>query len=145
MIDYINKLLNDWARWKASDGATVRHMLGVKSCWPQMLKDEDPDQKYEKHGTLVPLNDLECCYTDKAVCALPPDERAAVMEYYTRIGTAESTARRLGVSKVTVFARIGRAHWHIMGTLNDLAAGVRSAPGETLPEKKACIALNQSV
>lgn len=145
MIDYINKLLNDWARWKISDRATIRHMLGAKSCWPQMLKDDDPDQKYEKHGTLVPLNDLECCHMDKAVCALPDDLQAAVIEYYTRIGTADSTAKRLGVSKFTLFARIGRAHWHIMGTLNDLAARSKPATELTLPRKELDIRPNQSV
>jgi len=72
MIDYINKRLNDWARWRVSDRALLRHMLGVKSCWPDMKSDE-LEQKYERHGTVVPLDDLECCDTDKAVCALPPD------------------------------------------------------------------------
>jgi DNA-directed RNA polymerase specialized sigma24 family protein len=135
MIDYINKRLNDWARWRVSDRALLRHMLGVNSCWPQMLKDDDPDQKYEKHGTLVPLNDLECCDTDKAVCALPPELSDAVIEYYTRIGTAETTAKRLGIAVRTLFDRIGRAHWHIIGTLNDLSAGIQSAPGPTLSRK----------
>jgi len=144
MIDYINKRLNDWARWRVSDRALLRHMLGVKSCWPDMKSDE-LEQKYERHGTVVPLDDLECCDTDKAVCALPPDLEAAVIEYYTRLGTAESTAKRLGVSKVTLFARIGRAHWHVLGTLNDLAARSKPAIERTLPEKRLDTALNQSV
>ncbi len=144
MIDYINKLLNDWARWLVSDRGTVRNMLGVRGCWP-VIPADDADVKYERHGTLVPINDLECCETDKAVCALPADLRAAVVEYYTRIGTAETTAKRLGYSKVTLFARIGQAHWHILGTLNDLAAHVKPATELTLPQKALDSRLNQSV
>lgn len=134
MIEYINKRLNDWARWRVSDRAMLRHMLGVKSCWPDMKRD-DADQKYERHGTVVPFDDLECCDTDKAVCALPPPLKETVIEYYTRVGTAETTARRLGVSKMTLFRRIDQAHIQIMGSLNDLSAGIRLAPGPTLPEK----------
>ncbi len=145
MIDYINKRLNDWARWRVSDRALLRHMLGVKSCWPDMKRD-DFDQKYERHGTIVPLDDLECCDTDKAVCALPADLQAAVVEYYTRRATtADGIAKRLGCSKVTLFARIGRAHWHILGSLNDLAAGVKPATEPTLSQKHLDICLNQSV
>jgi hypothetical protein len=146
MIDYINKRLNDWARWKVSERQMLRHMLGIRSCWPVVLKKEDDvDQKFERYGTVVPLDDLECCDTDKAVCGLPLDLRDAVLAYYTRTGTADSTAKFLGISKVTLFARIGRAHWHILGSLNDLAAGLRLAPEPTLPQKNLDSALNQSV
>ena len=151
MIDYINKRLNEWARWRVSDRAMLRHMLGAKSCWPQMLGEAESTETVRQQGTLVPVNDLDCCHTDKAVCALPRELQAAVIEYYTRTDTAEGTAKRLGVSKVTLFARIARAHWHILGSLNDLAAGLRPAPHQvpalpaTLPEKRACVPLNQSV
>ena len=154
MIKYINDLLNDWARWRLSDRATIRHALGSKSCWPAMLADQDPDVKYERHGTLVPLNDLDCCQTDKAVCALPSDLKAVIVEFYTRTGTADMAAKRCGVSKATLFRKVDAAHQHIMGTLNDLTAGVRARPvrplnsraslpdpavERTLPEKSACI------
>jgi len=118
-----------------SDRATIRHMLGAKNSWPGMLGESDSTETVRQQGTLVPLNDLECCDTDKAVCALPPQLHDAVMEYYTRTGTAESTAKRLGISKMTLFRRIEQAHWRILGTLNDLAAGIRVAPGQTLPQK----------
>jgi hypothetical protein len=145
MIDYINKRLNDWARWQVSDRATLRHMLGAKSCWPQMIGESDSTETVRQQGTLVPLNDIECCETDKAVCALPDDLRPAVIEYYTRIGTADSTAKRLGISKFTLFARIGRAHWRIMGTLNDLAARSKPATESTLSQNKLDSRPNQSV
>ena len=139
MIDYINKRLNDWARWRVSDRALLRHALGAKSCWPQMLGESDSTETVRQHGTLVPMNDIECCEMDKAVCALPLDLRNTVMEYYTRIGTAETTAKRLGVTTRTLFRRVEQAHWHILGSLNDLAAGIRPAPGPTLAEKSACV------
>lgn len=135
MIEYINIRLNDWARWVVSDRTTLRHMLGAKNCWPDMLGESDSTETVRQQGTLVPLNDLECCDTDKAVCALPPELSNAVFEYYTRIGTAETTAKRLGISKMTLFRRIEQAHWCILGTLNDLAAGIRAAPSVTLSQK----------
>lgn len=125
MIDYINKRLNDWARWRISDRALLRHALGAKSCWPQMLGESESTESVRQQGTLVPLNDLECCDTDKAICALPRDLHVTVIEYYARIGTADTTAKRLGITKRTLFQRIDRAHWHVMGTLNDLSAGIR--------------------
>ena len=131
MIDYINKRLNDWARWRVSDRALLRHMLGVNSCWPQMLGEAESTETVRQQGTLVPLNDLECCDTDRAVCALDSTLQETVVEYYTRIGTADTTAKRLGVSKVTLFRRIDRAHGQLLGYLNDLAAGIRLAPGRT--------------
>ena len=145
MIDYINKRLNDWARWRVSDRATLRHMLGAKGCWPQMMGEAESTETVRQQGTLVPLNDLECCDTDKAVCALPDDLRVAVIEYYTRIGTAETTARRLGIAKMTMFRRIERAHWHILGTLNDLAARSTPATERTLPQKMLDMPCYQSV
>jgi predicted DNA-binding protein (UPF0251 family) len=139
MIDYINKQLNEWARWRASDRMTLRHMLGAKNCWPQMLGEAESTETVRQHGTLVPLNDLECCHTDKAVCLLPDDLRLVVMEFYTRIGTAETTARRLGIDKSTLFRRIDRAHIHIMGSLNDLAAGLHRAPAARYHVFIACV------
>ncbi len=140
MIDYINKRLNDWARWKLSDRATVRHMLGAKSCWPRMLGEAESTETVRQHGTLVPLNDLECCQTDKAICALPDELRDTVIEFYTRrAGTVETIAKRLGISRATLFRRIDQAHSHILGSLNDLAAGMALATRRTLPEKIACV------
>jgi hypothetical protein len=72
----------------------------------------------------VPLNDIECCETDKAICGLPKLLIDTVVEYYTRVGTADMTAKRLGVSKKTLFLRIDQAHQRIMGNLNDIAAGI---------------------
>lgn len=145
MIEYINKRLNDWARWCVSDRVTLRHQLGAKSCWPQMLGESESTETVRQQGTLVPLNDLDCCLTDKAVCRLPPDLRRTVIEFYCRVGTTETVARRLGLTTRALFLRVERAHWHILGTLNDLAAGVILPPCAALPFESACIPLHESV
>lgn len=140
MIDYINKRLEEWARWRVSDRALVRHALGVKNCWPQMLKDDKDQVKLERHGTLVPFNDLDCCEMDRAVCALPVDLKLVVTEVYCRVGTTESVARRCGVSRMTLHRRLDRAHWLLLGWLNDIAAGAELAQEPTLAQKIACAA-----
>lgn len=138
MIDYINKQLVDWARWRVSSRMTLRHMLGVKGCWPA-IPFEPYSKKLDRQATAqVPLNDLECWATDRAVCALSADLKAAVVEFYTRTGTADTTAKRLGISKATLFRRIDQAHCAILGSLNDIAAGLHLARSQTLPEKNAC-------
>ncbi len=145
MITYVNDLLNEWARWRVSDRMLVRTMLGSRSCWPQMLGESDSTDTVRQHGTLVPLNDVECCLTDKAVCMLPLDLQRTVIEFYCRIGTVETAARHLGICPRTLFHRIERAHSHILGTLNDLAAGVILAPGRTLPLNGSCVPCHKSV
>ena len=143
MIDYINKRLNDWARWRLSDRATIRHMLGAKSCWPQMLQD-DAEGKMERHGTIVPINDLECCEMDKAVLALPAELQFILEEFYYRTNTTEGVAKRCGISRATLHRRIDQAHQRLLGLLNDQAAGIRIAPGQTLPEKKVLQPVRQT-
>ena len=135
MILYVNTLLNNWAYWRLSNGVLIRSSLGVRSCWPTILSESFSTDNVFAYARLVPLNNLECCRTDKAVCELPADLQMAVMEYYTRIGTAETTAKCLGISVSTLFLRIARAHDAIRLALNGLAAGVQPAPGPTLSQK----------
>ena len=121
MIAYINERLNDWARWQVSDRRLVRTLLGAHNCWPQMLGEAQSTATVRQRGTLVPLNDVECCETDRAVCALRAELKDPVIAYYTRVGTGEMLAKCLGISKRTLFYRIDLAHDEISRTLVDVA------------------------
>jgi transposase-like protein len=125
MIDYINVRLGEWARWSVSDARYLRTTLGAHSCWPQMLGEAASTESKRGEVSFVPLNDIECCETDKAICALPATLKEAVVVYYKRTGTTSiQIAKRLGVSERTLFDRISQAHQRLLGILNDIAAGI---------------------
>jgi len=124
MIIYINNRLNEWSRWRMSDKKLIADMLGAHSCWPEMLGEAESTETVRQVGTLVPLDENECCETDKAVCSLPRDLKETIMECYPQRGTSEAIARRIGVSRDGLSIRINQAHARLLSILNDMAAGV---------------------
>ena len=132
MIQYVNWRLISWAKWKLSNRQTLENMLGVKSSWPSLLGRAESTETVAQHGSVVPTNDLECYETDQAVMVLPLKLKETVVAFYTRKGTTQELAAMLGVNQDTVFERIHRAHQHILGSLNDLAAGISLKPDEEL-------------
>lgn len=113
MITYVNDRLNQWAHWIAT-GRKVRG-LGYPSCisWAR-----SPGS-----GNRSPEFDEDAYATDQAVRALPDELNHLVKLFYTRIETVDSLARTLGCSRDTVYVRLHTAHNHMLGSLNDIAAG----------------------
>lgn len=131
MILYINKRLNDWARWKLGGRGSS------KSPYPAYNIPHKPDvDDAPPRGDYVPINDLECCATDKCVVALNPALQKAVTEFYCRTGTTPAQkARYCGCSERTLYYRIDESHRQILGYLNDLSCGI-PVPAYTLPAVK---------
>jgi len=113
MITYVNNRLNQWARWIAT-GRKVRG-LGYPSCisWARTPGS----------GNGSPEFDEDAYSTDQAVRALPAELKHLVEQFYTRIETVDSLSRTLGCSRDTVYSRLHQAHQHMLGSLNDIAAG----------------------
>jgi DNA-directed RNA polymerase specialized sigma24 family protein len=119
MIVHINDRLNQWARWRL--GASGR---GGSPYPAYNLPHKPDDDAPPDPRRYVPINDLECCDTDRCVCALSPPLRKAVDEFYIRTETVERKAQYCGCSVKTLYRRIDEAHRLIMGWLNDLSCGV---------------------
>lgn len=114
MIPYINNRLNQWARWVAT-GRKVRGLgyPGVVA----FARTVCP-------GHRDPEFDENAWETDQAFHALPPELRDLVELFYTRVETVESIARQQGCHRDTIYVRLHAAHHHILGSLNDIAAGI---------------------
>lgn len=113
MIAYINDRLNQWARWIAT-GRKVRG-LGYPS---SVTWARTPGS-----GNASPEFNEQAYETDQAWRALPSELKWMVAEFYTRTETVESLARTMGCSRDTVYVRLHTAHNHMLGSLNDIAAG----------------------
>lgn len=118
MIPHINDRLNQWARWVAT-GRKVRG-LGYPSvvAFARTIGGGHGDPGFDESSWEV----------DQAYRALPAEQRDLVALFYTRVETVESIARKQGCSRDTIYVRLHTAHCHILGTLNDIAAGIFRQP-----------------
>lgn len=114
MLDtYVLTQLDLWAAWKAR---RADNGLGFpKKC---------NFTREVSGGFWTPDMDNACINVDKAVCALLPERRDAIMKSYTVRATIEQKARMCGVTPKTYNLRLGFAFRDILGFLNDLACGI---------------------
>ena len=115
MITYINERLNQWVEWRLSG----RHIkgLGYPSCANFYRLAPLPSDR-----VVVPIPNEACYEIDQAICWLKKNHNglfAAVMQFYTHAGTAQSHAKELKISRDTLYARLHRAHVLIMEYLQD--------------------------
>jgi DNA-directed RNA polymerase specialized sigma24 family protein len=127
MIPYINAQLVRWSDWLR----TGHTRLG----YPR--RAAFVGAMGGGRGAAIHLPDDEAMAICTAVAALEPSLHAAVECYYRSMQncTADQIAKHLSCSRRTVFDRIDRAHIHLIGYLNDLAAGV-SVPAWSAPKIK---------
>lgn len=124
MIEYIDKRLQEWARWRVGGR---RLQTKTSPGWTSLVpsgKENHPPEAF------IPYDDLRCAEIDRCVCALMPTLRMAVIEGYCRIGGADAALKRCGFSKATYYRHLDSAHHLILGWLNDLACGVDVPPWE---------------
>ena len=114
MIPYINDRLNQWALWVAT-GRKVRG-LGYPSvvAFARTIGAGHGDPEFNETSW----------ETDQAWRALPDELRDLVALFYTRVETVDSIASKHGCSRDTIYVRLHTAHHHILGSLNDIAAGI---------------------
>ena len=117
MIVHVDVLLCAWGRWALRNHARA---IGYPPISP-MFQDKWPSKVFDSR---VPFGvDEYVAETDLAVQRLPADLRLVAVEYYQIRGKSEDVARRLSMSKATLFRRIDKMHCDILGHLNDIAAG----------------------
>lgn len=117
MIVHVDVLLCAWGRW------ALRHKAGAVG-YPSVspMFQDAPSSKVFDSKTPFGV-DYYVSETDLAVQRLPADLRLVAVEYYQIRGKSEDVARRLRMSKATLFRRIDKMHCDILGHLNDIAAG----------------------
>ena len=124
MIEHIDRRLVAWAHWKLGGGGGGN--ISPFPAYRNMGIDENTGW-YQPGApkAYVPVNDLECADTDRAVCALHPTLRSTVVVFYAGRGTTQQRMRDLGIgSRETLYKRLHEAHVLILGCLNDLSAGI---------------------
>ncbi len=111
MIIYIDTQLNMWAAWLR----TGRQNLGYPR-QAAFLND------HGGRGKVIDISDSAAGDIDKAVNALPADQKQIVKLIYVemRSFTAEAIAARLKCHRDTVYARLHAAHVRIMEALKDV-------------------------
>jgi len=119
MIEYINAQLNLWAEWERT-GHTRLGYPGHAAFVTAM----------GGAGSSCAMSDDRGVAMSRAVSALPPELFAVVDNVYRRMKTctADQIARHLGCHRDTLYARLHRAHTAILGSLNDLEAGIPVFP-----------------
>jgi len=113
-----------WARWKL-----FAYQGGSQSPYPAYRSiGADQDAGWYRPGApppYVPVQDIECVATDRAVCALHPVLKQTVEVYYAGRGTIQQKMRDLGIgSTKTLYYKLHDAHVCIMDSLNAMAAGL---------------------
>lgn len=101
MIDRINQRLLAWADWVAL-GRRITG-LGYPS---RSVFYSTPSGG----GLMSPVMAEDCMLTERAVSALDPILRAAVMQFYLHAGTGETHAKALHICVKTLYNRLHQAH-----------------------------------
>lgn len=112
-IEWIEHRLQNWARWRLSQG---RGALGYAAV---NLADADAGRDGYIEAS-IPISDVEASETDQALQRLnPPGLALTVVEVYTGRGGIKDKARRLCCAEVTIYARIDQAHRQLAELLNE--------------------------
>jgi hypothetical protein len=117
-IPYIEVQLCVWGDWANRHAARA---IGYPSTSP-MFNDAPRGDGF---GSAEPLGVEEYVYdTDQAVRRLGPEMRALCVQVYQIRGRSADIARRMGIGRSTLYAKLGLLHRQVEGHLNDIAAGV---------------------
>lgn len=102
-VDWIERRLLNWARWKLNSGSGPLGYAGVD------LSNPTPEVRDPYTEAPIPTLGVEASETDDAVQRLPSELKATVLEYYTGKGGLNDHLRRLVCAKATMYARLERA------------------------------------
>lgn len=98
----------------------------------------DPDKLPPQIERPCPVDVIEAQETDRCVLALPDRLRCViVLEYLTTMGRDEKiAAMKPAGARMSFYRRLERAHYEILGLMNDVAVGVQLTPAAA-PRKAA--------
>lgn len=104
-IEWIEHRLQNWARWRLSQGSGPLGYASVN------LSDPTPEVREPYAEAAIPIAAIDAVETDTAVKALQPVElQRAVIQFYTGRGGIRDHARALCCGESTVYARVDQAH-----------------------------------
>lgn len=131
-LEWIEQRLQNWARWRLSQGSGVLGYAGVDLTDPNAcIRDPYADAP-------IPTNAIEASETEGIVQKLTGELRATVLVWYVGPDLLGKSTRRpllpnlanklkaLGCSESTLHARIARAHRVISNVLTDKQASARA-------------------
>ncbi|EJO27773.1 hypothetical protein [Achromobacter marplatensis] len=99
-IAWVRERLDQWGVWQQVGSARLRG-----SVLAQLAEAAGGGAK----RSYVPIDNLECEETDRAVSHLPKELRETVRTWHTSEGTMEGIAAGIGVTKVTLQRRLAHA------------------------------------
>jgi hypothetical protein len=112
-IDWIERRLLNWARWRLTRGMGGLGYAGVNLAEAgTAAATDDPNP--------IPISDVEASETADALLRLnPPGLRLSVEEFYIGRGGVRDKCRRLCCGESTLYARIDQAHRQLADLLNE--------------------------
>lgn len=119
MIERINILLINWARWRLGGRVELMARPAIYDMGQRVIDADVPRDHY------IPLDALQCSRTDIAVSCLDEVLRRTIHETYCRMTTMALAARALRISERALYLRIDRAHILIRETLDHGHSGIR--------------------
>lgn len=102
---YIDNRLQNWCRWKLSQGSGALGYARVDLTEPVVDGSRDG---YDAPAR-IPIDDVEASITDEGVRLLIPELRYTIEIYYLHPGSEETRLQKLACSKGTMHARLWRA------------------------------------
>ena len=129
MIEYIGNRLVQWALWceqRASGG------LG----YPRQAAFTRLARSGGERFDVAFVVSEEAWEIERAVCALSAELRAVAMAVYRVQGTTDQACELLGVSRATLYRRIGALHLAVMERLMDYCVEAGDGRGEQALRRK---------
>ena len=121
MIDYVNVQLSAWGKWSARNASKG---MGYSPICPMFKQAQHGGAFGSSIPVGVDVSGMDHIRdTDEAVRRLDSASRALCIEFYVVNGSGVDIARRMGVTKKTIYNRIDALHQKVLGLLNDVVAG----------------------
>lgn len=111
-VDWVERRLLNWARWKLGDSGGPGGYAGVNMANPT------PGIREPYEAAPIPVLSVEASETDTAVATLCLELRRTVTEFYTGRGGLSDHLQRLGCAKATLYARLDRADRELVAWFN---------------------------
>lgn len=118
-IPAVQARLDRWAEWRGGavslggGGSPIGYLMDLAA--GKRVSGDDGC-----HGSMVPVDSIECSVTEDAVMMLPDDLRQAVIAWHCATsGTLDEVAARMGVVKTTLWRRLAHADHRIHAWLRD--------------------------
>lgn len=111
-VDWIERRLLNWARWKLNAGGGPGGYAGVNMANPS------PGIREPYESAPIPVLAVEASETDTAVTTLALELRHTLTVFYLGRGGLADHMRELGCAKATLYARLDRADRALVAWFN---------------------------